>query len=98
VTVRENLDHGRRITPQPPSLPAGWYCARRAWNGGFPAASAFAAPAAALRLPARGNIVIRNAYVMTMEPGAPDIKAGDVVEIELTGIGTLRNKFVAETA
>jgi cytosine/adenosine deaminase-related metal-dependent hydrolase len=78
VTVRENLDHGRRIIPQPPSLPAGWYCARRAWNGGFPAASAFAAPAAALRLPARGNIVIRNAYVMTMEPGAPDIKAGEV--------------------
>jgi 2-keto-4-pentenoate hydratase/2-oxohepta-3-ene-1,7-dioic acid hydratase in catechol pathway len=29
---------------------------------------------------------------------SPDLKAGDVVEIELTGIGTLRNKFVAETA
>jgi 2-keto-4-pentenoate hydratase/2-oxohepta-3-ene-1,7-dioic acid hydratase in catechol pathway len=27
---------------------------------------------------------------------SPDIKAGDVVEIEITGIGTLRNKFVAE--
>ena len=27
---------------------------------------------------------------------SPDLKAGDVVEIELTGIGTLRNKFVAE--
>jgi 2-keto-4-pentenoate hydratase/2-oxohepta-3-ene-1,7-dioic acid hydratase in catechol pathway len=26
----------------------------------------------------------------------PDLKAGDVVEIEITGIGTLRNKFVAE--
>jgi 2-keto-4-pentenoate hydratase/2-oxohepta-3-ene-1,7-dioic acid hydratase in catechol pathway len=29
---------------------------------------------------------------------SPDIKAGDVVEIEITGIGTLRNKFVAEAA
>jgi 2-keto-4-pentenoate hydratase/2-oxohepta-3-ene-1,7-dioic acid hydratase in catechol pathway len=29
---------------------------------------------------------------------SPDIKPGDVVEIEITGIGTLRNKFVAETA
>jgi len=26
------------------------------------------------------------------------ISSGDVVEIEITGIGTLRNKFVAETA
>jgi 2-keto-4-pentenoate hydratase/2-oxohepta-3-ene-1,7-dioic acid hydratase in catechol pathway len=29
---------------------------------------------------------------------SPNIKAGDVVEIEITGIGTLRNKFVAEKA
>jgi len=29
---------------------------------------------------------------------SPDIKAGDVVEIEIAGIGTLRNKFAAETA
>jgi 2-keto-4-pentenoate hydratase/2-oxohepta-3-ene-1,7-dioic acid hydratase in catechol pathway len=29
---------------------------------------------------------------------SPDLKPGDVVEIEITGIGTLRNKFVAETA
>jgi len=29
---------------------------------------------------------------------SPDIRAGDVVEIEITGIGTLRNRFVAETA
>jgi 2-keto-4-pentenoate hydratase/2-oxohepta-3-ene-1,7-dioic acid hydratase in catechol pathway len=29
---------------------------------------------------------------------SPDIKAGDVVEIEITGIGTLRNEFVAEAA
>jgi len=27
---------------------------------------------------------------------SPDLKAGDVVEIEITGIGTLRNRFVAE--
>jgi 2-keto-4-pentenoate hydratase/2-oxohepta-3-ene-1,7-dioic acid hydratase in catechol pathway len=27
---------------------------------------------------------------------SPDINAGDVVEIDITGIGTLRNKFVAE--
>jgi 5-methylthioadenosine/S-adenosylhomocysteine deaminase len=45
---------------------------------GFRTASAFAAPAATPKLPARGNMVIRNAYVMTMEPGAPDIKDGDV--------------------
>jgi 2-keto-4-pentenoate hydratase/2-oxohepta-3-ene-1,7-dioic acid hydratase in catechol pathway len=35
---------------------------------------------------------------MGTDGASPDIKAGDVVEIELTGIGTLRNKFVAETA
>jgi hypothetical protein len=45
---------------------------------GFPAASAWGAPAATPKLPARGNMVIRNAYVMTMEPGTPDIKDGDV--------------------
>ena len=45
---------------------------------GSPTASAFAAPAATPKLPARGNMVIRNAYVMTMEPGTPDIKDGDV--------------------
>ncbi|HEU4358866.1 MAG TPA: hypothetical protein VFR54_10450, partial [Xanthobacteraceae bacterium] len=37
---------------------------------------ALAAPA--IRLPARANIVIRNAYVMTMEAGTGDIKDGDV--------------------
>jgi len=41
-------------------------------------APASAAPAAGPRLPVRANIVIRNAYVMTMEPGAPDIGDGDV--------------------
>jgi 2-keto-4-pentenoate hydratase/2-oxohepta-3-ene-1,7-dioic acid hydratase in catechol pathway len=35
---------------------------------------------------------------MGTDGASPDIKAGDVVEIELTGIGTLRNKFVAEQA
>lgn len=29
---------------------------------------------------------------------SPNLKAGDVVEIEITGIGTLRNPFVAESA
>jgi len=29
-------------------------------------------------LPARSNAVIRNAYVMTMEPGQPDLPNGDV--------------------
>jgi 2-keto-4-pentenoate hydratase/2-oxohepta-3-ene-1,7-dioic acid hydratase in catechol pathway len=43
---------------------------------------------------------------MTLYPGdviwmgtdgvPPDLKAGDVVEVEITGIGTLRNPFVAE--
>jgi 5-methylthioadenosine/S-adenosylhomocysteine deaminase len=37
---------------------------------------ALAAPA--IRLPARANVVIRNAYVMTMEAGTGDIKDGDV--------------------
>ena len=27
---------------------------------------------------------------------SPDLKAGDAVDVEITGIGTLRNKFVAE--
>jgi 2-keto-4-pentenoate hydratase/2-oxohepta-3-ene-1,7-dioic acid hydratase in catechol pathway len=34
---------------------------------------------------------------MGTDGASPDIGAGDVVEIEITGIGTLRNKFVAET-
>jgi 2-keto-4-pentenoate hydratase/2-oxohepta-3-ene-1,7-dioic acid hydratase in catechol pathway len=29
---------------------------------------------------------------------SPDLKAGDMVEIDITGIGTLRNRFVAEPA
>src|SRR5882757_1839266 len=67
---------------------ASHLCRRRVLQGGIalgalgaaglPAASAYAAPAATPRLPVRGNIVIRNAYVMTMEPATPDIKDGDV--------------------
>jgi 5-methylthioadenosine/S-adenosylhomocysteine deaminase len=37
-----------------------------------------AAPPQPVRLPARGNFVIRNAFVMTMEPGTGDIAGGDV--------------------
>jgi 2-keto-4-pentenoate hydratase/2-oxohepta-3-ene-1,7-dioic acid hydratase in catechol pathway len=33
---------------------------------------------------------------MGTDGSSPDLKAGDVVEIEITGIGTLRNPFVAE--
>ncbi len=43
---------------------------------------------------------------ITLQPGdmlwmgtdgtSPDLKAGDTVEVEITGIGTLRNRFVAE--
>ena len=36
------------------------------------------APPQPARLPARGNFVIRNAHVMTMEPGTGDIVGGDV--------------------
>jgi cytosine/adenosine deaminase-related metal-dependent hydrolase len=49
------------------------------------AAGAFALPAqgavsgAVASLPARGPVLIRNAYVITMVPGAPDLPAGDVV-------------------
>jgi 5-methylthioadenosine/S-adenosylhomocysteine deaminase len=49
------------------------------------ATSAFALPAqgavsgAVTSLPARGNVLIRNAYVITMVPGAPDLPGGDVL-------------------
>jgi 2-keto-4-pentenoate hydratase/2-oxohepta-3-ene-1,7-dioic acid hydratase in catechol pathway len=33
---------------------------------------------------------------MGTDGASPDLKAGDLVEIDITGIGTLRNKFVAE--
>ena len=35
---------------------------------------------------------------MGTDGASPDLKHGDVVEIEITGIGTLRNRFVRETA
>jgi len=35
---------------------------------------------------------------MGTDGASPNIKAGDVVEIEITGIGTLRNKFVSGKA
>src|SRR5262245_49492919 len=66
---------------------------RRAFLGGAAALGAmhsFRMPAHAVvspsvsNLPARSNVVIRNVYVMTMEPGQPDLPNGDVhVEIGL---------------
>jgi len=35
---------------------------------------------------------------MGTDGASPDLRDGDVVEIEITGIGTLRNRFVKETA
>jgi 2-keto-4-pentenoate hydratase/2-oxohepta-3-ene-1,7-dioic acid hydratase in catechol pathway len=33
---------------------------------------------------------------MGTDDKSPDLKHGDVVEVEITGIGTLRNRFVRE--
>ena len=33
---------------------------------------------------------------MGTDGASPNLKAGDVVEIDITGIGSLRNRFVAE--
>ena len=33
---------------------------------------------------------------MGTDGASPDLKAGDVVEVEITGLGALRNRFVAE--
>jgi 2-keto-4-pentenoate hydratase/2-oxohepta-3-ene-1,7-dioic acid hydratase in catechol pathway len=33
---------------------------------------------------------------MGTDGSSPDLKAGDIVEVDITGIGTLRNRFVAE--
>jgi 2-keto-4-pentenoate hydratase/2-oxohepta-3-ene-1,7-dioic acid hydratase in catechol pathway len=33
---------------------------------------------------------------MGTDGASPDLKDGDVVEIDITGIGTLRNRFVKE--
>jgi 2-keto-4-pentenoate hydratase/2-oxohepta-3-ene-1,7-dioic acid hydratase in catechol pathway len=35
---------------------------------------------------------------MGTDGASPDLRDGDVVEIEISGIGTLRNRFVKETA
>src|SRR5881409_2271003 len=42
---------------------------------------ALAARAIAPRLPARANVIIRNAYIMTMAAGTGDIKDGDIVAV-----------------
>src|SRR5258707_12924241 len=61
--------------------------ARRAFLGGAAALGAYhalgtparaAASPSVANLPARGNVLIRNAYVMTMEPGQADLPNGDV--------------------
>jgi cytosine/adenosine deaminase-related metal-dependent hydrolase len=60
---------------------------RRAFLGGAAALGALhgfgglvnaAVSPSVANLPARGNVVIRNAHVMTMEPGQPDIPNGDI--------------------
>jgi 5-methylthioadenosine/S-adenosylhomocysteine deaminase len=60
---------------------------RRAFLGGTAAMAAFSTLDRSARaavspsitaLPPRGNVLIRNAYVMTMEPGQPDLPDGDV--------------------
>src|SRR6476646_8639605 len=60
---------------------------RRAFLGGVAALSAMhglrmpaqaAVSPSVANLPARSNVVIRNAYVMTMEPDQPDLPNGDV--------------------
>jgi 2-keto-4-pentenoate hydratase/2-oxohepta-3-ene-1,7-dioic acid hydratase in catechol pathway len=35
---------------------------------------------------------------MGTDGSSPNIKSGDVVEVDITGIGTLRNRFVRATA
>jgi len=35
---------------------------------------------------------------MGTDGASPDLRPGDVVEVEITGIGTLRNPFVSEDA
>ena len=68
-------------------MASGIHIRRRAFLGGVAAfgamqgfgirAQAGISPSVA-NLPSRGNIVIRNAYVMTMEPGQADLPVGDV--------------------
>jgi cytosine/adenosine deaminase-related metal-dependent hydrolase len=45
---------------------------------GLPFANAAPRPSTGTKLPARGNVVIRNAYVMTMEKDVGDLKDADV--------------------
>ena len=68
-------------------MASGIHIRRRAFLGGvaaFGAMQGFGIRAQAAispsvgNLPSRGNIVIRNAYVMTMEPGQADLPDGDV--------------------
>ena len=73
-------------TVRPISAAAAFCCGTVALGALAAAGPAFAAPnpapkakaAPAPRLPARGNFVIRNAYVMTMERDAGDVANGDV--------------------
>ena len=53
---------------------------RRRFLGGLAAvaATSFAKPAYSAPLPSRGELVLRNAYVMTMDPVLGDIAGGDV--------------------
>ena len=55
----------------------GSVAALGAMSGLRMAAHAAVSPSVA-NLPARSNVVIRNAYVMTMEPGQPDLPNGDL--------------------
>ena len=67
------------------------------------AAGAFALPAqgavsdAVGRLPARGKVLIRNAYVITMMPGAEDLPGGDVL-VEGGAIAGVGHGLAAEGA
>jgi cytosine/adenosine deaminase-related metal-dependent hydrolase len=55
----------------------GGVAALGAMHGFGMSAQAAVSPSVAT-LPARGHVVIRNAYVMTMEPGQADLPSGDV--------------------
>jgi 5-methylthioadenosine/S-adenosylhomocysteine deaminase len=56
-------------------LQAGVAVGALAMSGGSPAG---AAPQPPIRLPVRANIVIRNAYLVTMDPDLGDIAGGDI--------------------
>src|SRR5437660_1718452 len=76
---------GRNENPGGETMPKQSRISRRGLLRGTVALSAIvlsggatAAPTPSPRLPARGNVVIRNAYVMTMERDTGDIPNGDV--------------------